>query len=101
MGSFVQNNGRNSQTALTYPTARLICFYHVCDGVLAKLGLMLPRTARVYRRGGYMKQVICLLAVFSLIALTGALAQTGIDGAILGVVSDANGGAVVGATVTV
>ena len=48
-----------------------------------------------------MKQVICLLAVFSLIALTGALAQTGIDGAILGVVSDANGGAVVGATVTV
>ena len=48
-----------------------------------------------------MKQVLCLLAVFSLIALTGAMAQTGIDGAILGVVTDANGGAVVGATVTV
>ena len=48
-----------------------------------------------------MKRVLCLLAVFSLIALTGAIAQTGIDGAILGVVTDANGGAVVGATVTV
>jgi len=48
-----------------------------------------------------MKQATCLLAVFSLVALTGAMAQTGVDGAILGVVTDTNGGAVVGATVTV
>lgn len=48
-----------------------------------------------------MRQVICLIIVFSLIALTGAMAQTGIDGAVLGVVTDANGGAVAGATVTV
>ena len=48
-----------------------------------------------------MRQSICLLAVLSLIPLTGAFAQTGVDGAILGVVTDANGGAVVGATVTV
>ncbi len=48
-----------------------------------------------------MKQLICLLAVFSLLSLTGAMAQTGVDGAILGVVSDANGGVIAGATVTV
>ena len=48
-----------------------------------------------------MKQVVCLLAVFSLLALTGAMAQTGVDGAILGVVTDANGGVIGGATVTV
>src|SRR5690348_2500855 len=48
-----------------------------------------------------MKQVICLLALFSLLALSGAMAQTGVDGAILGVVSDANGGVIAGATVTV
>ena len=45
-----------------------------------------------------MRQVICLLAVFSLLALTGAMAQTGVDGAILGVVSDANGGVIAGAS---
>ncbi|HET9319669.1 MAG TPA: carboxypeptidase-like regulatory domain-containing protein, partial [Bryobacteraceae bacterium] len=48
-----------------------------------------------------MKQLICLLAVFSLLSLIGAMAQTGVDGAILGVVSDANGGVIAGATVTV
>jgi hypothetical protein len=42
-----------------------------------------------------------LLAVFGFLALAGARAQTGIDGAILGVVTDANGGIVAGATVTV
>jgi hypothetical protein len=47
-----------------------------------------------------MRQVACLLALFSLAAL-GAMAQTGVDGAILGTVTDANGGAIVGATVTV
>jgi len=48
-----------------------------------------------------MRQVVCLLALFSLFALATATAQVGIDGAILGVVTDANGGAIVGATVTV
>ena len=48
-----------------------------------------------------MRQFLCLLAVFSLIAASGALAQTGVDGAMLGVVTDSNGGAVAGATVTV
>jgi hypothetical protein len=48
-----------------------------------------------------MRQVFCLLAVFSLLALTGAMAQTGVDGAILGVVTDPNGGVIAGATVTV
>ena len=48
-----------------------------------------------------MRQFFCLLAVFSLMAVAGAMAQTGVDGAILGVVTDANAGAIVGATVTV
>lgn len=48
-----------------------------------------------------MRQVVCLLALFSLIGLSGAMAQTGVDGAVLGVVTDANGGVVAGATVTV
>ena len=48
-----------------------------------------------------MKRVISLLSVACLAALTGALAQTGTEGSILGVVSDANGGVVAGATVTV
>jgi len=47
-----------------------------------------------------MKQFVRFLVVVSL-ALTGAIAQTGVDGSILGVVSDVNGGAVSGATVTV
>ncbi len=46
-----------------------------------------------------MKMALCVL--IWLIAVTGAMAQTGVDGAILGVVTDANGGAVPGATVTV
>ena len=48
-----------------------------------------------------MRKLICLLAVFSLIAISGAMAQTGVDGAILGVVADVNGGSIAGATVTV
>ena len=48
-----------------------------------------------------MRRFFCFAVVFSLMALPCALAQTGIDGAILGVVTDANGGMVVGATVTV
>src|SRR5579871_128214 len=48
-----------------------------------------------------MRQFLCVLAVFSLVAVGGAMAQTGVDGAILGVVTDTNGGAIVGATVTV
>ena len=54
-----------------------------------------------FNQGRHMRQVVCLLALFSLFALTGAMAQVGVEGAILGVVSDANGGAIVGATVTV
>ena len=48
-----------------------------------------------------MRRTFQLLAVFGFLALAGARAQTGIDGAILGVVVDANGGIVAGATVTV
>jgi len=48
-----------------------------------------------------MRQVLCLLALFSLFAGSCVMGQTGIDGAILGVVNDANGGAIVGAEVTV
>lgn len=48
-----------------------------------------------------MKRTVSFLAVFTLLALTGAMAQTGVDGSILGVVTDANGGTVAGATVTV
>ena len=48
-----------------------------------------------------MKRTICLLGVFSLLVVTGAMAQTGVDGSILGVVTDANGGVVAGAQVTV
>jgi hypothetical protein len=44
---------------------------------------------------------VCFLGVCFLLALAAAMAQTGIDGAILGVVTDSNGGAVAGATVTV
>src|SRR5260370_25415599 len=56
----------------------------------------------IYQKGGWqMRQFFCLLAVFALVAVTGAMAQTGVEGAILGVVTDANGGAVPGATVTV
>jgi len=46
-----------------------------------------------------MKGALCSL--FWFLALTGAMAQTGIDGTILGVVADANGGLISGATVTV
>jgi len=46
-----------------------------------------------------MKWALCSLLWF--LALTGAMAQTGIDGTILGVVADANGGLISGATVTV
>ena len=44
---------------------------------------------------------VCLLSACFLLALTAAMAQTGVDGSILGVVTDANGGSVAGATVTV
>jgi len=44
---------------------------------------------------------VCLLSACFLLAVAGAMAQTGVDGSILGVVSDANGGSVAGATVTV
>jgi hypothetical protein len=43
----------------------------------------------------------CLLGVCFVLAVAAAMAQTGVDGAILGVVTDANGGVVPGATVTV
>src|ERR1700686_1342478 len=46
-----------------------------------------------------MKRALC--ALLWLFGVTGAMAQVGIDGAILGVVADANGGMVSGATVTV
>ncbi|HYM05879.1 MAG TPA: carboxypeptidase regulatory-like domain-containing protein [Terriglobales bacterium] len=48
-----------------------------------------------------MRQAVCFLTIFSLFALTGAMAQTGVDGAILGVVTDPNGAVIAGATVTV
>ncbi|HXI38341.1 MAG TPA: carboxypeptidase-like regulatory domain-containing protein, partial [Bryobacteraceae bacterium] len=44
---------------------------------------------------------VCLLSLCFLLAVAAAMAQTGVDGAILGVVTDANGGVVPGATVTV
>src|SRR6266571_4884244 len=44
---------------------------------------------------------VCLLSVCFLLALAAAMAQTGVDGSILGVVTDANGGSIAGATVTV
>jgi len=44
---------------------------------------------------------VCLLSVCCLLAVAAAMAQTGVDGAILGVVTDANGGSVAGAMVTV
>src|SRR5581483_7239451 len=50
--------------------------------------------------GSNMKR-LALLLVLALLALMQAVAQTGVDGAILGVVTDANGGAVAGATVVV
>ncbi len=43
----------------------------------------------------------CLLSACFLIVVAAAMAQTGVDGAILGVVTDTNGGVVAGATVTV
>src|SRR5579863_128334 len=49
---------------------------------------------------GTMKRV-CLLSICFLLAITAAMAQTGIEGAILGVVTDPNGGVIAGATVTV
>ena len=52
-------------------------------------------------KGRAMRHFFCFVVVFSLMACSVALAQTGIDGAILGVVTDANGGLVAGATVTV
>lgn len=48
-----------------------------------------------------MRQLYRFVVVFSLMSLPAALAQTGIDGSILGVVTDINGGLVAGATVTV
>src|SRR3954470_18799256 len=48
-----------------------------------------------------MKAVSCWLLVLWLLALSGAMAQIGIDGSILGVVTDANAGLISGATVTV
>src|SRR5581483_282377 len=47
-----------------------------------------------------MKQ-ICAIGVFAILAACQAAAQTGVDGTILGVVTDANGGVIAGATVTV
>src|SRR6266481_9090481 len=44
---------------------------------------------------------VCLLSVGFLLAVAAAMAQTGVDGSILGVVTDANGGVVGGAQVTV
>src|SRR3979409_799546 len=44
---------------------------------------------------------LCLLSACFLLDVAGAMAKTGGDGSILGVVSDANGGSVAGATVTV
>src|SRR5450432_3709464 len=46
-----------------------------------------------------MKWTLCSLLF--VLAITGAMGQTGVDGTILGVVIDANGGSVPGATVTV
>ena len=46
-----------------------------------------------------MKKALC--ALFWLLAVTAAMAQVGVDGTILGVVTDANGGVIAGATVTV
>ena len=46
-----------------------------------------------------MKWVLCSLLWF--LALTGATAQVGFDGTILGVVTDARAGVVAGATVTI
>ncbi len=46
-----------------------------------------------------MKKALC--ALLWLFAVTGAMAQIGVDGTILGVVTDANGGVIAGATVTV
>jgi hypothetical protein len=48
-----------------------------------------------------MKRAACLLVVFWFLALAGAMAQTGVDAAILGEVTDPNGGAVAGAQVQV
>jgi hypothetical protein len=48
-----------------------------------------------------MKHSLYLMGAFCLLAVAGAMAQTGVDGAILGVVTDPNGGVVGGATVTV
>src|SRR5215470_14958152 len=49
--------------------------------------------------GGFMRHLLYSFLALWLIATV--VAQTGIDGAILGVVTDANGGAVSGATVVV
>jgi len=46
-------------------------------------------------------KLACLLALLCLLTLTGALAQTGTDGAVLGVVTDSSGGLVIGAQVTI
>ena len=46
-----------------------------------------------------MKKAIC--ALFWLCAVTVAMAQTGVDGTILGVVTDSNGGLLSGATVAI
>src|SRR5229473_8221333 len=46
-----------------------------------------------------MKKALC--ALLWLFTVTGAMAQIGVDGTILGVVTDANGGLIAGATVTV
>jgi len=48
-----------------------------------------------------MRGLSCFAVVLSVMSLPSALAQTGIDGAILGVVTDPNGGMIAGATVTV
>jgi hypothetical protein len=48
-----------------------------------------------------MKRAACLVGMFWLLALTGAMAQTGVDATILGDVTDPNGGAVAGAQVQV
>jgi hypothetical protein len=48
-----------------------------------------------------MKRFLVSLVALAFLALNGAMAQTGIEGTILGVVTDANGGVVSGATVTV
>src|SRR5579859_7192277 len=98
--AFVQWDGREPRTALSLLSGwtNMLLLLH-CDGGGPTRATCHSRFE--IRQGERMRQVVCLLALFSLLALSGAMAQTGVDGAILGVVSDANGGVIAGATVTV